>query len=161
MSFSTTRLYRGRIPRPTSDNFELGDHDFCLSRSHYTDTDPTSRDRAATSRIKPEPPYQELRALPTELPPPPPLIHTHTQIKNSHQYYGNFFLSFYHLSLTMKRFQRVGCFHRHNNNCLSPFVGTTRNFIVLNGSSCPWADSSDQRLISIVFFFFLTFRRNL
>ena len=32
---------------------ELGDHDFCLSRSHYTDTDPT---------------HQESRALPTELP---------------------------------------------------------------------------------------------
>ena len=31
---------------------ELGDHDFCLSRSHYTDTDPTSRERAATDRQK-------------------------------------------------------------------------------------------------------------
>ena len=41
-SSSTTRLYRGRVPRLTSDNFlraaahetELGDHDSCLSRSH-------------------------------------------------------------------------------------------------------------------------------
>ena len=32
---------------------ELGDHDFCLSRSHYTDTDPTSRERAATPGIEP------------------------------------------------------------------------------------------------------------
>ena len=24
---------------------ELGDHDFCLSHSHYTDTDPTSSER--------------------------------------------------------------------------------------------------------------------
>ena len=32
---------------------ELGDHDFCLSRSHYTDTDPTSRERPATAGIEP------------------------------------------------------------------------------------------------------------
>ena len=42
-----------------------GDHDFCLSRSHYTDTDadPTTRERGSKSR----PPGQESRALPTEL----------------------------------------------------------------------------------------------
>ena len=48
-SSSTTRLYRGRVPRqerltilrPATHATELGDHDFCLSRSHYTDTDPT------------------------------------------------------------------------------------------------------------------------
>ena len=53
-SSSTTRLYRGRVLRLTSDNFtvlphtrerERGDHDFYLSLSHYTDTDPTSRNR--------------------------------------------------------------------------------------------------------------------
>ena len=33
---------------------ERGDHDFCLSRSHYTDTDPTSKERAATAEIKSE-----------------------------------------------------------------------------------------------------------
>ena len=40
-SSSTTRLYHGRVPRLTSDNFcaathetERGDHDFCRSRSH-------------------------------------------------------------------------------------------------------------------------------
>ena len=27
----------------TSSSTELGDHDLCLSRSHFTDTDPTSR----------------------------------------------------------------------------------------------------------------------
>ena len=32
---------------------ELGDHEFCLSRSHYTDTDPTSRERAATVGTEP------------------------------------------------------------------------------------------------------------
>ena len=50
-SSSTTRLYRGRAPRQerltilraATHETELGDHDFCLSRSHYTDTDPTCR----------------------------------------------------------------------------------------------------------------------
>ena len=59
-SLSTTRLYPGRAPRLTSDKFyvlphtrQLGDRDFCLSRSHYTDTNQTSRERAATAGIKP------------------------------------------------------------------------------------------------------------
>ena len=30
---------------------ELGDYDFCLSRSHCTDTDATSREQAATAGI--------------------------------------------------------------------------------------------------------------
>ena len=30
---------------------ELGDHDFSLSQSNYTDTDPTSRERVATAGI--------------------------------------------------------------------------------------------------------------
>ena len=51
---------------------ELGDHDFCLSRSHHTDTNPTSREGATTAGIKPGPPHQESRALPTELARPPP-----------------------------------------------------------------------------------------
>ena len=61
MSSSTTRLYRGRAPRQecltilraATHETELGDHDFCLSRSHYTDTDPTCRERAATAGIEP------------------------------------------------------------------------------------------------------------
>ena len=60
-SSSTTRLYRGRAPRQerltilraATHKTELGDHDFCLSRSHYTDTDPTCRERAATAGIEP------------------------------------------------------------------------------------------------------------
>ena len=60
-SSSTTRLYRGRAPRQerltilraATHETELNDHDFCLSRSHYTDTDPTSRERAATAGIEP------------------------------------------------------------------------------------------------------------
>ena len=60
-SSSTTRLYRGRAPRQerltilraATHETELGDHDFCLSRSHYTDTDPTWRERAATAGIEP------------------------------------------------------------------------------------------------------------
>ena len=59
-SSSTTRLYRGRAPRQerltilcaATHETELGDHDFCLSRSHYTDTDPTSREPAATAGIE-------------------------------------------------------------------------------------------------------------
>ena len=41
------------ILRAATHETELGDHDFCLSRSHYTDTDPTSRERAATTGIEP------------------------------------------------------------------------------------------------------------
>ena len=60
-SSSTTRLYRGRAPRQerltilraATHETELGDHDFCLSRSHYTDNDPTYRERAATAGIEP------------------------------------------------------------------------------------------------------------
>ena len=60
-SSSTTRLYLGRAPRQerltilraATHETELGDHDFCLSRSHYTDTDPTCRERAATAGIEP------------------------------------------------------------------------------------------------------------
>ena len=59
-SSSTTRLYRGRAPkterlpilRAGTHETELGDHDFCLSRSHYTNTDPTSKRRAATVGIE-------------------------------------------------------------------------------------------------------------
>ena len=60
-SSSTTRLHRGRAPRQerltilraATHETELGDHDFCLSRSHYTDTDPTCREWAATAGIEP------------------------------------------------------------------------------------------------------------
>ena len=41
------------ILRAATHETELGDHDFCLSRSHYTDTDTTSRERAATAGIEP------------------------------------------------------------------------------------------------------------
>ena len=41
------------ILRAATHETELGDHDFCLSRSHYTDTDPTSRERAVTAGIEP------------------------------------------------------------------------------------------------------------
>ena len=60
-SSSTTRLYRGRGPkterltvlRVATHDTELGNHDFCLGRPHYTDTDPTSRERAATEGFEP------------------------------------------------------------------------------------------------------------
>ena len=41
------------ILRAATHETALGDYDFCLSRSHYTDTDPTSSERAATAGIKP------------------------------------------------------------------------------------------------------------
>ena len=41
------------ILRAATHETKLGDHDFCLSRSHYTDTDPTSRERVATAGIEP------------------------------------------------------------------------------------------------------------
>ena len=58
---STNRLYSRRVQRLTSDSFfraathetERGHHGFCISRSHYTDTDPTSREREATAGIEP------------------------------------------------------------------------------------------------------------
>ena len=59
------------ILRAATHETELADHDFCLSRSHYTDTDPTSRERTATAESNPGPTHQESRALPTELPRPP------------------------------------------------------------------------------------------
>ena len=40
------------ILRAATYETEPGDHGFCLSRSHYTDTDPTSRERAATAGIE-------------------------------------------------------------------------------------------------------------
>ena len=60
-SLRPRQLSRGRITRLTSGNFtcchtetERRDYDFCLSKSHYTDTDRTIRER-------------DPRALPTEL----------------------------------------------------------------------------------------------
>ena len=48
----------------------MGDHDFCLSRSHYTDTDPTSRERAATAGIEPGTSSPGVARSTTELPRP-------------------------------------------------------------------------------------------
>ena len=41
------------ILRAAPHETELGDHDFCLSRSHYTDTDPTSKEGVATAGMEP------------------------------------------------------------------------------------------------------------
>ena len=79
MSLSTTRLYRGRAPRQerltisraATHETELGDHDFCLSRSHYTDTDPTCRERAATAGIEPGTSSPGVARSTAELPRPP------------------------------------------------------------------------------------------
>ena len=79
-SSSTTRLYRGRAPRQerltilraATHETELGDHDFCLSRSHYIDTDPTCRERAATAGIEPGTSSPGVARSNAELPRPPP-----------------------------------------------------------------------------------------
>ena len=67
-SSSEAILYLGRVPRlTTSDKFACcrtrdrarggggggRDHGFCFSRSHYTDTDPTGRERASTAGVEP------------------------------------------------------------------------------------------------------------
>ena len=78
-SSSTTRLYRRRAPRQerltilraATHETELGDHDFCLSRSHYTDTDPTCRERAATAGIEPGTSSPGVARSTAELPRPP------------------------------------------------------------------------------------------
>ena len=78
-SSSTTRLYRGRAPRQerltilraATHETELGDHDFCLSRSHYTDTDPTSGERATTAGIEPGSSSPGVARSTAELPRPP------------------------------------------------------------------------------------------
>ena len=83
-SSSTTRLYRGRAPREerlailraATHEIELGDHDFCLSRSHYTDTDPTCRERAATAGIEPGTSSPGVARSTAELPRPPLLSQT-------------------------------------------------------------------------------------
>ena len=41
------------ILRAATHETELGYHDFCFRRSHYTHTDPTSRERVATAEIEP------------------------------------------------------------------------------------------------------------
>ena len=41
------------ILRAATHETELEDHDFCISRSHYTNTHPTSRERTATAGIEP------------------------------------------------------------------------------------------------------------
>ena len=78
-SSSTTRLYRGRAPRQehltilraATHETDLGDHGFCFSRSHYTDTDPTSRERAATAGIEPGSSSPGVARSTAELPRPP------------------------------------------------------------------------------------------
>ena len=87
-SSSTTRLYRGRAPRQerltilraATHETELGDHDFCLSRSHYTDTDPTCRERAATAEIEPGTSSPGVTRSTAELPRPPVCAQTRNQL---------------------------------------------------------------------------------
>ena len=63
--------WRLTILRAATHETERGDHGFCLSRSHYTDTDPPVGSGRPELGSKLGPPHQESRALPTELSPPP------------------------------------------------------------------------------------------
>ena len=65
------RQERLTILRAATHETELGDHGFCFSRSHYTDTDPTSRERAATAGIEPGSSSPGVARSTAELPRPP------------------------------------------------------------------------------------------
>ena len=58
------------ILRAATHETELGDHDFCLSRSHYTDTDRPVGSGWPQRESNPGPPHQESSAVSTELPRP-------------------------------------------------------------------------------------------
>ena len=74
------------ISRAATHETERKDNGFCLSRSHYTENEPNSRERVARAAIDPRttpppppPPfYQELRALPTTLRTVNKIKHTNT-----------------------------------------------------------------------------------
>ena len=79
-SSSTTRLYRGRAPRQSVWQFNVLPHMrqswetmTSVSAGHIilTSTQPVGSGRPQRES-NPGPPHQESRALPTELPPPPP-----------------------------------------------------------------------------------------
>ena len=79
VSRTASMTERLTILRAATHETELRDHDFCLSRSHNSNTDPTSRERAATARIESgtsspgvAPSIYRL-SLPPPPPPPPPL----------------------------------------------------------------------------------------
>ena len=80
-SSSTTRLYRGRAPRPSVWQLYVLSHMTqswetmtSVSAGHIilTPTQPIGS-RLSQRESNPWPPHQESRALPTELPPPPPV----------------------------------------------------------------------------------------
>ena len=80
-SSSTTRLYRGRAPRQSVWQFYVLPHMrqswetmTSVSAGHIilTPTQPVGSGRPRRES-NPGPPHQESRALPTELPPPPPI----------------------------------------------------------------------------------------
>ena len=88
-SSSTTRFIsrtgpkteRLTILRAATHETELGDHDFYLSRTHYTDTDPTSRDRTRDRLTRSHALYRlSYRAPPPPPPPQPSLSYTILEI---------------------------------------------------------------------------------
>ena len=53
ISLTGPKTERLIILRAATHETELGNHDFCLSQSYYTDTDLTSKERVATAGIGP------------------------------------------------------------------------------------------------------------
>ena len=53
ISRTGSKTERLTILNAATHETEWGDHDYCPSRSHYTDTRPTSREQAATVGIEP------------------------------------------------------------------------------------------------------------
>ena len=73
-SHTIPSLY-SKVTQFTHNSIPLFQSDFCLSRSHYTDTDPTSRQRAATAGIEPSTSLAGVARSTdwaTRPPPPPP-----------------------------------------------------------------------------------------
>ena len=167
-SSSTTRLYRGRAPRQerltilraATHETELGDHDFCLSRSHYTDTDPTCRERAATAGIKPGTSSPGVARSTAELPRP----HLKSQIDTP---------LIVERSLVLQESKEIGISVLHRGKplyCTSLRINFLLQYALVDQENCKPTFSLDwppisvavpQWFPSLVYNFQLTFQPNL
>ena len=103
------------ILRGATHETELGDHDFRLSRLHYTDTDPTSRERAATAGIEPGTSSPgAVRFTDWATAPPPPSM-------QYFQKYGLTKLDFIYYKLSLK-LEKQNSDSTHESSDLSPIV---------------------------------------
>ena len=113
-------LSRERILRLKSDKFtccltetERGDHDLCLSRSHFTETNPTNKEREVARSIDSDTPFPNQKEMnkficlrcagqqghtslregvkPQYMPfpaPPPPPFSNYSRVNGKHQFSG-------------------------------------------------------------------------